>query len=243
MNLMFWKKKKPHEADETEAGSDKTMAIAPASDPEEESGGGLARPGLATRLRSMFAVLGQRLRHRRNSDAGKQETADAHAATEEHAPPSRPPNLKKRLIIGGALGAAALLLAGIGFAAWKFLFSSHEAEPPPPPAAATHDSAPPPPAKPAQAEDETQAQLEALKKQNEEMARQLEALKKEKSQDEKGHEESAGATPKNGASAGGGDEVMVFSGKDPKASAQALKQAIEEMNAASGNGKRRKPAE
>lgn len=241
MNLMFWKKKKPHEVDEAEADNDKTMAIASTSAPEEASGENLARPGLATRLRSMFAALGQRLRKRRNSDGGEEENGDDHAASEENAPPSHPPNLKKRLIIGGLLGAAVLLLAGIGFAAWKFLFSSHEAEPPPPAAAATHDSAPP--AKPVHAESEMQAQMEELKKQNEEMARQLEALKKESAQDGKGQEASAGATPENGASAGGKDEVMVFSGKDPKASAQALKQAIEEMNAASGKGKRRKPAE
>ncbi len=237
MNLMFWKKKKPQEAEEEQADDDKTMAIASAT--EEAAEENPAPAGALARLRNMFSALGQRLR--RHSPASEEETLGTPEAGEESTPSPPPPNLKKRLIIGGALGAAVLLLAGIGFAVWKFLLSSPKAEAPAPTSAAVHGSEAP--AKPAHGESEMQAQLEALKKQNEEMSKQLEALKKGKSQDGKGHEESAGATPENGSSAEGKDDVMVFSGKDPKASAQALKQAIEEMNAASGKGKPRKPAE
>jgi hypothetical protein len=160
----------------------------------------------------------------------------------------RPRNLKKRLIVGGALGAVILLLAGLGFAAWKLLFSSPETVLPHPAEAVAPVSEPP--AKPDHAGDEMRAQLEALKKQNEEMAKQLEAMKSEKAQEAKDRmatddakPESVPAPQKTGSPTHEGNEVTIFTGKDPKASAQALRQAIEEMNAAPGGGKPRKPAE
>lgn len=241
MNLMFWKKKKQVEADVAEAGSDKTMVIAAGA--EETPAENLARPGLAARLRNTFSTLGQRFRKRRATGTSEDEPPITHEPAAQGPGTAPPPNLKKRLIVGAALGAVILLLAGMGFAAWKLLFSSHEAETSRPAEAAAHGSEPP--AKPAHAEQEMQAQMETLKKQNEEMARQLEALKNEKARKDTadGRKETLPGTHEAGAPAGGNNEVTVFSGKDTKASAQALRQAIEEMNAAAGGGKPRKPAE
>lgn len=235
MNLMFWKKKPVAEAD-----NDKTMAVGTEDTPTESPD----RPGPMARLRNALSTL----RRRRAGATGEVEITGTQEAVAQDGSAARPRNLKKRLIIGGALGAVILLLAGLGFAAWKFLFSSPEAEPPRPAETAVPVSEPP--ARPAQAEDETQAQLEALKKQNEEMARQLEALKNEKAQEAKDRMANAEARPEiapapqqTGSPSRDGNEVTIFTGKDPKAGAQALRQAIEEMNAAPGGGKPRKPAE
>ncbi len=73
-----------------------------------------------------------------------------------------------------------------------------------------------------QAGEDVQAQIEVLKKQNQDMQAQIEALKKQ------------GAHPANTAYRPNRippkDGVLIINGKDSKASAQALKHVIEEMN-------------
>lgn len=244
MNLNFWKKKPAGDTDRPFVDDDKTVAINPEKSPGED----LAHPSPGARLGYIFTALAQRLRRKRDAGPGESEVSGVPEAAEAatHSPPPR--NLKKRLVIGGALGAAVLLLTGIGFAAWKTLFSTHDTEPPHPAEVVAHGGTAP--AKPANAETEMQAQLEALKKQNEEMASQLETLKKR--QEEKNLAETLetpqpppAAPPQAGPAPGNGsNEVTIFSGKDPKASAQALRQAIAEMNAATPDGiKPRKPDE
>ncbi|MHB8165814.1 MAG: hypothetical protein ACYDDT_03425 [Sulfuricella sp.] len=78
---------------------------------------------------------------------------------------------------------------------------------------------------PAPSDEDVQAQIQAMKKQNQEMQAQIEALKKQ----------SAIARPaRPAASAMPREGVLIINGKDTKASAQVLKKVIESMNAASG---------
>lgn len=86
---------------------------------------------------------------------------------------------------------------------------------------------------PAPADENVQAQIEAMKKQHQEMQAQIEALKKQNEQQPSGHA-SAARSGKSGAAPLPQGGVLIISGKDTKASAQALKQVIEEMNATEG---------
>lgn len=113
------------------------------------------------------------------------------------------------------------------------------------PAPQQADSATPPPAEVAEPSAETSAadaptpvdervqeQIEAMKKQNQEMQAQIEALKKRPAV-ERSVRPAPSATPREG--------VLIINGKDAKESAQGVKKIIEGMNASSGakdNGKK-----
>jgi cell division protein FtsB len=77
---------------------------------------------------------------------------------------------------------------------------------------------------PAPADEDVQAQIKALKKQNQEMQAQIEALKKQPAV-EKPARFTATTTPREG--------VLIINGKDTKESVQGLKKVIEGMNGTS----------
>lgn len=239
MNLKFWKKKAPTGTEEGETDDDRTVAIPRDAEAAEEEEG-TVRPGLFARLRNALSTL------RKPRDSGT-ETHDIEAGTPSREKPAATDrrdadepvavpvrNLKKRLIIGGMLGAVVLVLAGIGFTAWTLLAPKH-AEQHKPSETTAHNTATAAPKAPDSAA--MQAQIEALKKQNAQMHRQLEALKKT-GQGETPETVSAESGPTKQANEG----VLLFTGKDTKASAAALKQAIEEMNAESSGRPPPKPA-
>ena len=240
MNLKFWKKKMPTGTAEGGADDDRTVAIARDAESAEENTADAVRPGLLARLRNALSAL------RKPRDSGAEsgaieagtpggDEAAAAGRREEDEPVVVPlRNLKKRLIIGGALGAVILLLAGIGLSAWKLL-APNQVEQHKPPQAAAHDSTPATLKAPDSAA--MQAQIEALKQQNAQMHSQLEALKTS------GQRETPAAASVESAPAASSGDVVLFTGKDTKASAAALKQAIEAMNAASGGAKPHKPAQ
>lgn len=221
MNLMFWKKKKP-DAEQDAADHDHSVAIPREAEAAEEAGEGSVRPGLLARLRN--ALASRRKPHAPDAEAG---TPDTQEKAEPHFVPQR--NMKKRLVIGGAIGFIVLLLAGIGFAVWK-IFLSHP-EPAPAATQAAHAS---PAAQHAETPDaETphagmpETEIEALKKKNQELQAQIEAIKSEQAQ----QESAASQTRNNGAAKTSIDAgEITLSNKDPKAAAQALKEAIEAMN-------------
>ncbi len=234
MNLMFWKKKPVTggEAETTqEAEDDKTVAMeAPDLDTP-------AKPGILTRIKSMFAGLAQRFKKSPAPDPESGEETQAPIKHEksdaqtEDAPAIAPMHIKKRLIIGGAIGLLIALLVGIGFAAWKTFLSPQEPEALPPAAAgSSHGSQP---------AGTPQAEIEALRKKNDELEAQIEALKKEQPQSQASASQENAAEGSAASPTGTGE--MTISNKDPKAAAQALKEAIEAMNAGSGNAPR-KPA-
>ena len=197
----------------------------------------------------------------------RKASAEEPEETEQETSPAA--RSKKRLLIFGALGVLVLLVTGGGFAAWKWLRPStplpvktaapHLQETkkievravPSGPAHIPADTTPPQPeaispqtaAKTqatvaSQANPDIQAQIEALKKQNQEMQAQIEALKKQDEQQPPGYV-SAGKPTKTGASSLHQGGVLIINGKDTKASAQSLKQAIEEMNATEGRDSRK----
>lgn len=159
-------------------------------------------------------------------------------------------NMKKRMIIGAVLGTLILLLVGIGFAGWKFL-APDKTEKQTPPNTTAHEttvdegmhmhSAPQAETSPQdeafKREAEMQARIDALKQQNEQMQSQLDELKKS-GQDAP----PATASADRGSSAPVSGDVLLFSGKNTKESAEALKQAIESMNESSSTRKPRKSA-
>jgi hypothetical protein len=191
------------------------------------------KTGLLARVKAGFSGLARRFGKApapgaEGATEGLPPNAQVSPETQTGEPPaSHPMRTKKRLIIGGAAGLLVLLL---GVAAWKMFLSSPEPETAEP-VAASHNKPPE-----SQAETE-QAEVETLRKKNEELQAQIEALKKEAPQDDLPTATAEGANA--AASAAPGE--MTLSNKDPKAAAQSLKEAIEAMNASSG-GSVRKPA-
>lgn len=242
MNLKFWKKK-AHAAEDAgnpqEAPDDKTVAMeVPALDVP-------AKAGLATRVKSGLSGLLRRFRkmpapEQENGEEGQPSNApDSTETAAGNNPALRSIRMKKRMVIGGAIGLLVLLLAGAGFAAWKIFLSppQHEAAEPAQPDA-HHDGAAPEHAAAKKAET-PQDEIEALKKKNEALQAQIEAMKKEQPQDQPPPSPDGSAEENAAAPSSTGE--MTISNKDPKAAAQTLKEAIEAMNAGAG-GTARKPA-
>jgi hypothetical protein len=239
MNLMFWKKKTPGDTQQDETDDDLTVAIPRDGETAEENNNeeDAVRPGLLTRLRNALSAL----RKPRDSgiaiDGDEAEAPQPNAADrrDDETPavvPAR--NMKKRLIIGGAIGLLVILLAGIGFAITKILQPDPEHKPAT--AEASHATHPAPHA------ETPQTEIEALKKKNAELQTQLEAIKKEQTQAQSPtmRSQETGEHATSSPLSSGGE--MTVSNKDPKAAAQALKAAIEAMNAGSDEQKPHKPA-
>lgn len=252
MNLMFWKKKKPLAGEESDAAQETAAQAGVEEAPDEEEA---TKPGILARLRGALAALRKRPAPVDDDDAttALPAEAQAHRPSPEGEPaPAPAPNLKKRLVLSAALGFVILLLAGIGFATWKWLAPpqpgegaeahkpsaevAHAGKPDARQDAGTAAHADSQGAQKAPDGADMQAQIAALKKQNDQMQSELEALRKAGRDDN-----AAPATATNNDKNAASGEVLL-SGKDPKASARALKQAIEEMNAAEG-GKPRRPAQ
>lgn len=233
MNLMFWRKKAdtggdaetPQEnpADETVAHESLDTESSGAEAPDSEV------PGLAARIKLFLAALIRRFKKPPVFQAEESQATDVPKSPEpelDDDAPTEPVNLKKRLIIGGAVGLLVLLLAGTGFAVWKIFLSIPEEG-----ADATvaveisHTAQSAPPAVVPIAE------VEALKKKNDELKAQIEALKKEQLQSDAPMAPQASEnivpSPENGS--------LTVDNKNPKATAMSLKEAIEAMNAGSGD--------
>lgn len=248
MNLMFWKKKADtgENAETTqenfseEAVAQKMRAMGlPAT---ESSDSGLSdlesadpetteKPGLATRAKLLFATLIRRFKKTPAFQAEDDQAPDAPESPvfeSEESSPAGSVNLKKRLIIGGAIGLLILLLVGTGFAVRKIFLSAHEEDID---AAVTVET--PHAAQPVQSAQSAViplAEIEALKKKNDELQAQIKALKKEQLQPEAAEVPQASGntspTSENG--------TLTIDNKDPKATAMSLKEAIDAMNAGSG---------
>ena len=220
MNLMFWKKKTGA------AGGAETSPDEPGS-PDSEAP---AKPGLIAGISSRFAALIRRFKKPPAFSAEEDQAAEATQQPEsasEGAPPPSAPNLKKRLMIGGAIGLAILLLAGIGFAVWKiFLSAPTEGADTSAVTETAHIAKPAPPA------GESRAEIEALRKKNEELKAQIDALKKEQHRQQP--VESAAQQQSDNLQTSESGDIMVDN-KDPKATAMSLKEAIDAMNESSGD--------
>lgn len=233
MNLMFWKKKAGATGDAETSQDDAAGKAAEreSSDSGSSDAEAAAKPGLIARIFSPFVALIRRFKKTPAFTAEEDQTTDASGQSEsshEDAPATSPPNLKKRLIIGGVIGLLILSLAGIGFAVWKMFLSApvEENEDTPAVVEAPRSAQPTPPA------GASLAEIEALRKKNEELRAQVEALKKEPPRQQP-TESTAQQSGDNIRLSSDSGEIMIDN-KDPKTTAMSLKEAIEAMNEESG---------
>ena len=226
-------------APEEAPGDSKKSADAAAIEPDPESPDmeAPARPGLLVRVKLRLIALTRRFK--------KTPISGVAEGDEEDTPEINPARSRKRLVIGGATGLLVLSLAGIGIAIWP-------AAPPPQEqpdtrrdvAAMTSRPGEPAPA-PGESQTSTpekpQTEIEALKKENAELHARIEALKKELPQQQSSvppARHAGGNAPSSSASG----EMMVGN-KDPQATAVTLKEAIEAMNASTGDHAKNPPNE
>ncbi|WP_435628007.1 hypothetical protein [Candidatus Ferrigenium straubiae] len=271
MNLKFWKKKtgageetaqgnlavnaKPREsldfvaAEQGSAGQNPEPAGHELSGADETSPETSAKPGPVERMK---LLLGGLTRHFKRTPTFRAEVEPEAPEDEFHE--GEPARSRKRLIIGGVVAAVVLLLIGIGIALWPSAeqppqkqSAPHDVAAPPdaaPPDAATPDDATPDDATPSAAQPAAAPQpppneIEALRKENAELQAKIEELKKGQAQ----QRPTAAPARQTGAStplSSVGGEMAVGS-SDPKAAAMTLKEAIDAMNASSGDY-RKKPA-
>jgi hypothetical protein len=245
MNLMFWKKP---------GADDEAGAETP------------AEAGLAARMGSWFAGLAGNFRKapafRADVEPGPDEAGDMEVHDHGEAPPDEMPDgapaRSKRLILAGAIGLLVLLLAGIGIAIWPDSEPPEQAGPSGEQSMPPHAQSEPPqeqPMPPREQPDtdhevaaasgasgtepappDPQAEIEALRKENAELQARIEALRKEQPQ------QRPRLTARGGAASSPAGGEMAVGSEDPKAAAMTLKEAIEAMNAASGDYKK-KPAQ
>lgn len=226
MNLKFWKRKTAPESEAPQEEAEKTPAITPerAGQTEDET----AEGGSPSRLRAALDRLLSRFRKTPPVPPDEDKTGNkgGEASEDEITAMTARIRAKKRLIIGAIATAALLLLLGAGFAVWKLFLATpeEEAHPAAPESAASpHAPASKPKAPPAHPKKADTDEIEKLKQQNQALQTELDALK-------------------NQPDAPSSQEITI-GGKDPKAAAQALKQAIEAMNASNEEKQPKKTTE
>lgn len=217
-------------APEAPGGSEKpgnAAAIEPDLEPPDMEAP--ARPGLIVWVKLRLIALIRRFK--------KTPVSDIAEGDEEDAPEIKPARSKKRLVIGGAIGLLVLFLAGIGIALRPAVPPPQE-QPDTGRDVATITSRPGEPA-PAPGQPQTStpekplSEIEALKKENTELHARIEALKKELPQQQSSVPSARHAGEDAPSSSASGE--MMIGNKDPKATAMTLKEAIEAMNASSGD--------
>lgn len=251
MNLKFWKKKTG--AEETEQGNlavnakqresldfvaGKRGNAGPNPEPAEHELSGTdetspetpAKAGLAERMK---LLLGGLARHFKRTPTFRAEVEPEAPEDEYHE--GGPARSRKRLIIVGAAAVVVLLLVGIGIALWP------SSEPPQERLDARHDvtAAPPGTAQPAAAPQSPPNEIEVLRKENAELQAKIEELKKGQAQQRPAAAPALQTGTSTPSSSVGGE--MTVGSQDPKAAAMTLKEAIDAMNASSGDY-RKKPA-
>lgn len=219
MNLLFWKKKTGAEEEPKVSGTEETELETPAKP-----------PSLVERMK---LLLGGLTRHFKRTPAFHAEAEPGVPEDEYHE--GEPVRSRKRLLIGGAVAVVVLLLAGIGIALWP------SSEPPQERLDARPDitAATPGAAQPAAAPQSTSNEIEALRKENAELQAKIEEFKKGQAQQQPAAAPAWQTGTRTPLSSVGGE--MAVGSSDPKAAAMTLKEAIDAMNASSGDY-RKKPA-
>lgn len=193
-----------------------------------------AKPGLYMRIKAGFAAFAREIKAPTTSEDHYADSHDHSEGAPEHEHPEDAPEAEpavrsnKHLFIGGAVGLLVfLLLVGIGFALWPFF------NPPQKRWGTKHDitTISSRSARSNSTPGKPQAEIEALKKENAELQARIEALKKELPQ--RPYAPPARQAGENAPPSSVSGE-MVIGNKDPKVTAMSLKEAIEAMNASSG---------
>jgi hypothetical protein len=221
------------------ADAEESQADQPDEPPAPEAP---AKPGLLARIKAGLTAFVREVKAPAASAAAEEDDevdvprSRSGAEPEDEPAENVPPRSKKRLLIGGAIGLLILLLIGIAIAYWP------TSKPPEKRQGTRHDtdaipsrSGAPDPAHqktPASALEEPLPEVETLRRENAELQAQVEALRKARQ-----HPSAPPARPYGGNVAvptPGSGELAVGS-EDPKAAAMTLKEAIEAMNAATGD--------
>ena len=233
MNLMFWKKKADtgEDAESTQKSPAEETVVRESNDSEshdtEASDQDAAtKPRLGARIKSRLAAFIRRFKKPPVFQAEEESAQDdsGHSkSTPENISPPKPVSLKKRLIFGGAIVLVVLLLIGVGFAVWKIFLSTPEKD-----ADISATVEPPRNVRPAPHAVIPRAEIEALKKKNEELQAQVEAYKKEPQQ-LRPIESTVSQASDNIRSQSASGEITIDN-KDPKTTAMSLKEAIDAMN-------------
>lgn len=202
-----------------------------------------AKPGLFARIKAGFTAFAREVKAPAALTTAGEDDEDAPqsrsaAEPEDESTENAPPRSKKRLLVGGAIGLLVLLLVGIAIAYWL------ASEPPEQRHGTRHDtdaipsrSDAPDPAHEklsAPALEEPSPEVEALRRENTELQAQIEALR--------GARQRPSAPPArpyggNVAVPPPGSGELAVGSEDPKAAAMTLKEAIEAMNATTGDDK------
>lgn len=203
-----------------------------------------ANPQLSTRIKLRFIALARRFGNKPATgdaeDMEKKGLPDRSKTMPEtgrsdEEPEAVPVHSRKRLVIGGAIGLLVFLLAGVVIAYWP-IFGA------PPQQKYAHQETASLPAHPVDAGSapaEPLSEVESLRKKNAELQAHIEALEmKQQQQLSAPPARQPGGRGANALSASG--EVIVDS-NNPKSSAMSLKEAIETMNASSGDYKKPPP--
>ena len=211
-----------------------------------------AKPGLFMRIKAGFAAFVREFKTPAAPAASEDDEHEEGSRSRYEAVPdgedangvsdSQPVRSKKWLRTGGAIFLLVLLLSGIGVVIW-LIFT-----PPQIRSGTRHgitttsriirpESAP----KKSQisAPEKPQTEVEVIKKENAELPARIEAPKKEPPQQQP-YVPTVRPNEGNAPSSSVSGEMMI-SGKDPKAAAMSLKEAIKAMNASSGD-RGKKPA-
>jgi cell division protein FtsB len=233
MNLMFWKKKADtgEDAETSQKSSAEETVVRKSDDSESHDTetsdqDDATKPGLGARIKSRLAAFIRRFRKPPAFQAEEESAQDdsGHSkSTPEDTSPTEPVSSKKRLILGGAIALVILLLIGTGFAVWKIFLSTSEEDDD---ISATVE--PPRNVRPAPHAVIPRAEIEALKKKNDELQAQVEALKKEPQQ-LRPIESTVSQASDNIRSQSASGEITIDN-KDPKTTAMSLKEAIDAMN-------------
>ncbi|MDD2914256.1 MAG: hypothetical protein PHP70_02960 [Gallionella sp.] len=234
MNLMFWKKKtNPDESSDISQEKTADTETTDTDSPEAETP---ARAGVFAKIKSKLAALVSRFekapsfRAEEEQEPGKSETSEA---AEEDSSAPRPANFKKRLIIGGAISLIVILLAGIVFAVLKIFMPAPKQEVDAPVVVEPARIARPVP----RAEiPHAETDVTPEKIIEPQAPAPVEEPKKEMPPPEATAEPQAG----DGALSVSESGDITVGNKDPQAAALSLKEAIEAMNAGSGDYTKKK---
>lgn len=210
-----------------------------AEDEAQEAGAGLAQ-----RMKERFAAFAQRFRRPASQEDDAEEAGEEPPqAGKEHAEETEPEEesgeeiavrrqrKRRRLLIAAASILSLLLLAGIGFVVRKVFLTHPVQQSVTSGTIETSREAPPQAAAPSATA--RPSEVDMLKKRNEELQQQLDALKNERSPEPASVAISYGTHVSAVSSTSQGD--LALGTGDPKAAAQGLKEAIEAMNAATGD--------
>lgn len=192
-----------------------------------------AKPGLPMRIKAEFVAF---IRKLKAPAAGEEEEAGTHgrsAALPEEGETTTgetaagPVRSRKWLVVSGSILIVVLLVVDIAITLWLSYESPQKRW------GTRHDTISSLPGESESMPEEPRSEVEALRKENAGLQAQIEALRKE--QQRRPYAPPAWQTGEGNMPSYSASGEMAVGSSDPKAAAMTLKEAIEAMNASSGD--------